>query len=55
MGAGGLSPIIATSLFAKSGSSWPIALYIVGMAAITAISVYAASETAHSDISAVSK
>jgi metabolite-proton symporter len=53
--AGGLSPIIATSLFAKFGSSWPIALYIVGMAAITTISVYAASETAHKDISAMSK
>jgi MHS family shikimate/dehydroshikimate transporter-like MFS transporter len=49
--AGGLSPIIATSLFAKFGSSWPIALYVIGMAAITTISVYAASETAHIDIS----
>jgi metabolite-proton symporter len=53
--AGGLSPIIATSLFARSGSSWPIALYVVGMAAVTTLSVYAASETAHKDISAVSK
>jgi len=50
--AGGLSPIIATSLFAKAGSSWPIALYMIGMATITAVSVYAASETAHKDISA---
>jgi len=50
--AGGLSPIIATSLFAKVGSSWPIALYMIGMATITAVSVYAASETAHKDISA---
>ncbi len=49
--AGGLSPIIATSLLAKIGSSWPIAVYIVGMAAITTISVYLASETAHKDIS----
>jgi MHS family shikimate/dehydroshikimate transporter-like MFS transporter len=48
--AGGLSPIIATSLFAKTGNSWPIALYVIGMAAITTISVYAASETAHKDI-----
>jgi MFS transporter, MHS family, shikimate and dehydroshikimate transport protein len=48
--AGGLSPIIATSLFAKTGHSWPIALYVIGMAAITTISVYAASETAHKDI-----
>ncbi len=50
--AGGLSPIIATSLFAKIGSSWPIALYVIGMAAITTISVYLASETAHKDLSA---
>ncbi len=49
--AGGLSPIIATSLFAKFESSWPIALYVIGMAAITTISVYIASETAHKDIS----
>ena len=50
--AGGLSPIIATGLFAKFGSSWPIELYVIGMAAITTISVYVASETAHKDISA---
>ena len=50
--AGGLSPIIATGLFAKLGSSRPIALYVVGMAAITTASVYLASETAYKDISA---
>jgi hypothetical protein len=50
--AGGLSPIIATGLLAKIGASWPIALYVIGMAAITTISVYVASETAHKDISA---
>jgi len=53
--AGGLFPIIAASLFAKTGSSWPIALYVMGMAAITTISVYAASETAHKDIQAGSE
>jgi len=52
--AGGLSPIIATALFAKTGRSWPIALYLVAMAVITTVSVYAASETAHRDISAPS-
>ena len=31
-----------------------IALYVIGMAAITTLSVYLASETAHKDISAVS-
>ncbi len=50
--AGGLSPFIATGLFAKTGSSWPIALYLIIMAFITTISVYIASETAHKDISA---
>ncbi len=50
--AGGLSPIIATGLYAKTGSSWPIALYTIGMAAITTVSVYIASETSHKDISA---
>jgi MHS family shikimate/dehydroshikimate transporter-like MFS transporter len=50
--AGGLSPIIALSLFDKTGSSWPVALYLIGMSAITTLSVYLASETAHKDISA---
>lgn len=50
--AGGLSPIIALSLFDKTGSSWPVALYLLGMSAITTLSVYLASETAHKDISA---
>ena len=49
--AGGLSPLIATKLLADTGSSWPIALYIIGMAAITTLSVYLASETAHKDLS----
>lgn len=49
--AGGLSPLIATKLLADTGSSWPIALYVIGMAAITTLSVYLASETAHKDIS----
>ncbi|MEJ2245573.1 MAG: MFS transporter, partial [Acidobacteriota bacterium] len=49
--AGGFSPIIATALLQQTGSSWPIALYIIGMAAITTFSVYLASETAHKDIS----
>jgi metabolite-proton symporter len=49
--AGGLSPLIATKLLADTGSSWPIALYIIGMAAVTTLSVYLASETVHKDIS----
>jgi MFS transporter, MHS family, shikimate and dehydroshikimate transport protein len=48
--AGGLSPFIAMSLLRKTGSSSPIALYIILMAIITTVSVYLAAETAHKDI-----
>ncbi|HST22702.1 MAG TPA: MFS transporter [Blastocatellia bacterium] len=48
--AGGLSPLIATELLRRTGSSTPIALYIIGVAFITTLSVYLASETAHEDI-----
>ncbi len=53
--AGGLSPLIATGLLKRTGSSWPIALYLVGMATVTTVSVYLATETVHEDISAGSK
>jgi metabolite-proton symporter len=46
MVAGGLSPLIATDLLRRWGSSWPIAMYIIGMASITTISVFFAGETA---------
>jgi len=42
--AGGFSPLIATALLPKYGSN-AIALYIVGMAVITIISVWSAAET----------
>jgi MFS transporter, MHS family, shikimate and dehydroshikimate transport protein len=48
--AGGLAPLIATNLLQRTGSSWPVALYIIGVAMITMISVSLASETAHKDI-----
>jgi MFS transporter, MHS family, shikimate and dehydroshikimate transport protein len=50
--AGGLSPLIATDLLRRTGRSWPIALYIIGMSLITTVSVFLASETAHTDITA---
>ena len=50
--AGGFSPIIATALLQQTGSSSPISLYIILMAAITTISVYLAAETVHKDIAA---
>jgi MHS family shikimate/dehydroshikimate transporter-like MFS transporter len=42
--AGGLAPLIATALMAKHGRS-AVALYVVGMAAVTMVSVFAAAET----------
>ncbi len=48
--AGGLSPLIATDLLRRTGSSWPIALYIIGMATVTTFSVFLATETAHQDV-----
>ena len=48
--AGGLSPLIAIGLLRRTGRSWPIALFIIGLATVTTISVYLASETAHVDI-----
>jgi metabolite-proton symporter len=48
--AGGLSPLIATGLLRRTGGSWAIALFVVGMAAVTTVSVFLATETAHDDI-----
>src|SRR5262245_36413294 len=45
--AGGLSPLIATDLLKRTGVSWPIALFVVGMAAVTTVSVFLATETVH--------
>ncbi|WP_063735481.1 MFS transporter [Streptomyces sp. RTd22] len=42
---GGFSPIIATALLAWAGASWPIALFLIGMGAVTVIAVAAAPET----------
>ncbi|MEW6211272.1 MAG: MFS transporter [Acidobacteriota bacterium] len=48
--AGGLSPLIATSLLQRTGGSWAISLLVIGMASVTTVSVYLATETAHKDI-----
>jgi metabolite-proton symporter len=48
--AGGLSPLIATGLLKRYGASWPIALFIIAMAAVTTVSVCLAAETAHMDM-----
>ncbi len=44
--AGGLAPLIATALLDWSaGHSWPVAVYLTGMALITLVSVWRAEET----------
>lgn len=48
--AGGLMQIVAADLLERTGSYWPVALIVVGMAAVTIISVLLAAETAHKDI-----
>ena len=48
--AGGLSPLIATSLLQRTGRSWPIAVFVIGMAVLTMIAVFWATETAHGEI-----
>jgi metabolite-proton symporter len=48
--AGGLAPLIATYLLKETGKSWPIALYVVMMGAITFVSVLVAEETSRKEI-----
>ncbi len=44
--AGGLSPVIATALLARfGGQSWPISVYMLGLAAVTIVSVLLSAET----------
>jgi Na+/melibiose symporter-like transporter len=48
--AGGLSPLIATALLRWSGGLfWPVAVYLIAMTALTLLSVFLATETAHAD------
>jgi len=47
---GGFAPIIAAGLLAWAGATWPISLYLIGLAAITLIAVVASRETADLDI-----
>jgi MFS transporter, MHS family, shikimate and dehydroshikimate transport protein len=48
---GGFSPIIAAALLGWAGATWPISLYLVGLALITLMAVLASHETADVDIS----
>lgn len=47
---GAIAPVIAIWLVSISGSSWPVAVYIMIAAAIALVSLYFAKETAHDDI-----
>jgi MFS family permease len=51
--AGGLSPIIATALLSYGYGRGALALYLVGMAAVTIVSVVVAAETLRHDIEVV--
>lgn len=48
--AGGLSPLIAAGLLRHYGNSSPIAIFVIGMAVVTTVSVFLAVETAHGEI-----
>lgn len=49
--AGGIAPMIATALLKWSdGESWPISVYLIATAAITVVSIFLASETAHGEM-----
>jgi MFS family permease len=49
---GGLAPLIATGLLAWSdGNPWPVALYLMGLALITIVSVLMVAETNRRDLS----
>lgn len=49
---GAVAPIFAIWLVSISGSSWPVAVYVMVAAAIALVSLYYAKETAHDDIDA---
>ena len=47
---GGLTPIIAASLMAWSGATWPISVYLIACACITLTAAIAAPETAGAEL-----
>jgi MFS family permease len=48
--AGGLSPFIATALLRRGYGRGALALYLIGLASVTIVSVFLASETHETDI-----
>lgn len=48
---GGLAPLVATALLGwAGGSTWPIAIYLIGLGLVTVISVRLADETNRTDL-----
>ena len=47
---GGFAPVIAAGLLAWAGATWPISLYLIGLAAVTLAAVLASPDTAGLDI-----
>lgn len=48
---GGLAPLVAEAMVKWAGGTWPVAVYLMGMAAVTTISVLSAPETYRGEIS----
>jgi MFS transporter, MHS family, shikimate and dehydroshikimate transport protein len=48
---GGLTPLIAASLMAWAGATWPVSLFLIFCAAITATATYLAPEMANKELS----
>jgi MFS family permease len=49
--AGGLAPLVAAWLVDKAaGASWPVAVYLASMSALTLLSVWLAEETSKADL-----
>ena len=51
--AGGLAPVIATALLARTHAVWPIVLYLIGIGILTAISVVLGSHLARRQASPI--
>ena len=49
--AGGIAPLISTALLQRSGGEpWPIAVYMIGLSAVTLVSVWLAAETHRAEL-----
>lgn len=47
---GGIAPLLATSLVAAAGSSWPVSVLVAGLALVSGLSVWALHETRSADL-----